>query len=57
MYKYEQLSRSSDWLGIDRYSDGFVALAADGSLWIWGARDEEWQVASRKPVKLASIPE
>jgi alpha-tubulin suppressor-like RCC1 family protein len=54
-----KLSAHSDWVSITSLSlgwDGALALAADGSLWIWEAPNEsEWLTSSRKPKQIGNV--
>jgi len=50
-----RLSANSDWLTIDASEDRTVALAADGTICMWGGmpqstENEEWLARSRRPI-------
>ena len=59
-----RLGTHSDWVAIGSMDDGAVALAADGSLWLWrfdssyffdSNQKPHWLAVSRKPVSLGNI--
>lgn len=55
--KAVQLGNHSDWLALSEFDYwNSIALAADGSLWIWNAPSEHaWLAPSRKPVFVGNI--
>ena len=52
-----RLGTHSDWIAISNLMDGVVALAADGSLWLWQPNPDTGRLlsASRKPTPLGNI--
>jgi hypothetical protein len=52
-----RLGTHSDWIAIGNMMDGVVALAADGSLWLWRVDLDTGRLlqASRKPTSLGNI--
>jgi hypothetical protein len=55
-----RLGTHADWKAVSSFNEGFVSLAADGSLWHWNARTEiDWSqpmlMPSRHPAKIGNI--
>jgi hypothetical protein len=61
----ERLGTHNDWVGLGNWMNHSIALAADGTLWIWPATDvpkgwgdndsEGWLAPSRRPAKIGNI--